>query len=43
MENNPRHLKIFLSRIVIPVIKMFTMEALDPIVRVAMKLPVSSK
>ena len=30
MENNSRHLKIFLSRIVIPVIKMFTMEALDP-------------
>jgi hypothetical protein len=43
MENNIRHLKIFLSRIVIPAIKTLIREALDRIVRIVMKLQTSSK
>jgi len=43
MENNIRHLKIFLSRIVIPAIKTLIREASDRIVPVVMRLPASNK
>jgi hypothetical protein len=43
MEKNIKHLKIFLFRIVVPVIRMLIREALDQTVQAVMSPPASNK